>query len=230
MDLITKKLISLQDLKYKEFTAKLIPTFKKESIIGIRTPAMRNLAKEIKNEPYIDDFFKELPHKYYEETLLHGMLIPLKYKDIDILLKELDKFLKYAKSWSITDVISPKLFKKYPEKALKYIKKWLNSKDEYKVRFAVVSLLQFYLDDYFKEEYLYLVKDINLDTYYVNMAISWYYSFALIKQYDSTIKLFENKELTPWIHNKGIEKAIDSYRISDDRKAYLKSLKIKKVR
>ena len=149
------------------------------------------------------------------------------YKDIDELLNKLDIFLKYADNWAITDTICPKLFKKYPDIVYAQIKKWLKSKDEYTIRFGVVSLLQFYLDHNFNEEELTLIKNIESDYFYVKMAIAWFYSFALIKQYDATIKYFENKELDPWIHNKSIGKAIESYRISNERKEYLKSLKIK---
>ena len=123
--------------------------------------------------------------------------------------------------------ISPKLFKKYPDKVYDKIKIWISSKDEYVIRFGIVSLLQFYLDGNFRLEELELVKNINSNYFYVNMAIAWFYSFAFIKQYDSTIKYFEDKVLDKWIHNKSLQKAIESYRISDDRKEYLRSLKIK---
>lgn len=227
MEIITKRLFLLQDKEYRTFTAKSIPNTSIDKIIGVRLPQLRNLAKEIKNESYIDEFLLELPHQYHEENLLHGIILSSKYKDIDILLDKLDIFLKYADNWAVTDTICPKLFKKYPDKAYKYIKKWIKSKDEYKIRFGVVSLLQFYLNDNFRLDELTLVQSIKSESYYVNMAISWYFSFALVKQYDNVIGLFESKTLAKWIHNKSISKAIDSYRISDERKAYLKSLRIK---
>ena len=226
MEEITRKLYSMQDIKYQEFTAKLIPNINKNKIIGVRMPDLRKLAKEIKNMDYIDDFLLELPHKYHEENLLHGILLS-KYKNIDILLKELDKFLKYVNNWMVCDIISPKLFKKEPDKVYKYIKKWINSKYEYKIRFGVVSLLQFYLDDNYRYEELELVGNIKSESYYVKMAIAWFYSFALIKQYDDTIKVFEDKKLDKWIHNKSIQKATESYRVSNERKEYLKSLKMR---
>lgn len=226
MDIITKKLFLLQDLEYREFNSKLIPNINNDKIIGVRIPDIRKLAKEIKDEEYIEDFLLELPHKYQEENILHGILLT-KYKDINELLTKLDIFLKYADNWVVTDIISPKLFKKYPDKAYEYIKKWIKSKDEYVIRFGVVSLLQFYLDDNFKVEVLELVKNIRCDYFYVKMAIAWFYSFALIKQYEVTIKYFEDRILDKWIHNKAIQKAIESYRISEERKAYLRSLKIK---
>ena len=226
MKIITDMLFKKQDLKYREFTAKSIPNISIDKIIGVRIPDIRLLAKEIKDYEYIDEFLNELPHRYQEENLLHGIILSY-YKDIDLLLKELDIFLKYVDNWAVTDIISPKIFKKYPDKVYKYIVKWIDSKDEYKIRFGVVSLLQFYLDDNYNKDMLDLVKSIKSESYYVKMATSWFYSFALIKQYDDAIILFQDKCLDKWIHNKSIQKAIESYRISDDRKEYLKSLKIK---
>lgn len=226
-----KKIIEIlekyQDLEYKEFTSKLIPNISKDKIIGVRIPILRTIAKDIKDNPYIDDFLNELPHKYHEENLLHGILLPTKYKNIDTLLEKLDGFLIYVDNWAITDIISPKIFKKYLDKVYNKIKIWLDSNHEYVVRFAIVSLLQFYLDENFKIEELELVKNINSNYFYVNMAISWFYSIALVKQWNCTIKYFENRNLNKWIHNKSIQKACESYRISDSRKEYLRSLRIK---
>ena len=227
MDIITNKLSKLSDKKYKEFSAKLIPNISINKIMGARIPDIRKLAKEIKNEGYIEDFLLELPHKYQEENLLHGMILSIKYKDIDVLLAKLDIFLEYADNWAVTDIISPKLFRKYPDIVYEKIKEWISSDKEYTIRFGIVSLLQFFLDDNFKVEELKLVMSVKYDSYYVNMAKAWFYSYALIKQWDSTISLFEKKKLDKWIHNKSIQKAIESYRISDDRKEYLRSLKIK---
>lgn len=227
MEIINKILFSEQDLKYRDFSSKLIPNISKDKIIGVRTPIIRKIAKQIKDSDYVEEFLSELPHKYHEENLLHGIILSLKYKDIDLLLEKLDIFLPYADNWAVTDMISPKLFKKYPDKVYKWIEKWVKSNDEYVIRFGVVSLLQFYLDDNFKIEELELVKSINSDYFYVNMAIAWFYSFALIKKYDYTIEYFEKRKLSKWIHNKSIQKAIESYRISDDKKIYLRTLKIK---
>lgn len=228
MDIIKKMLFDKQDLEYRDFNSKIIPNIDKDKIIGVRMPVLRDVAKKIYNCFYIDDFLEDLPHKYHEENVLHGIILTLKYRDIDILLDKLDRFLIYVDNWAVTDIISPKIFKKYPDKVYDRIKIWVNSKDEYVIRFGVVSLLQFYLDDNFRIEELEMIKNINSDYFYVNMAIAWFYSFALIKQYDSTIIYFENKILDIWIHNKSIQKAIESYRISDDKKEYLRSLKIKK--
>ena len=227
MRIITKMLFDEQDLEYRDFNSKLIPNIDKDRIIGVRVPILRKIAKDIYNDEYIDKFLCELPHKYHEENVLHGIILTLKYKDIDVLLNKLDLFLSYIDNWAVTDIISPKLFRKYPDKVYDKINEWVNSKDEYKIRFGIVSLLQFYLDDNFKIDVLELVSKIDSDYFYVKMAIAWFYSFALIKQYDSTIKFFEESILDKWIHNKSIQKAIESYRISEDRKEYLRSLKIK---
>lgn len=227
MDLIIDKLFLMQDNEYRLFTSKSIPNIKIDNIIGVRIPDIRKLAKEINDMDMINTFLDELPHKYHEENLLHGIILGSKIKDIDILLKRLDKFLKYVDNWAVCDTISPKLFKKYPDEVYKYITKWINSKDEYKIRFGVVTLLQFYLDDNFRMDELDLVNDIKYESYYVNMAIAWFYSFALIKQYDNVIDIFRGKKLDKWIHNKAIQKGIESYRISNEKKEYLRSLKIK---
>ena len=227
MDIIINKLNDLSDNEYKTFSSNLIPNVEKENVLGVRTPVLRKFASYIKDKEYIDTFLDELPHKYQEEYLLHGILLSIKYKDIDILLDKLDDFLGYVNNWAVTDIISPKLFKKYPKKVYKYIKKWVKSKDEYVIRFGVVSLLQFYLDENYDKMVLELVSKIKSNYYYVNMAIAWFYSFALIKQYDDAIIYFRDRKLDKWIHNKSIQKAIESYRISDDKKEYLRSLKIR---
>lgn len=216
-----------KDLLYKDFNSKLIPNIDKDKIIGVRVPVIRKIAKEIVNNNYIDNFLDDLPHKYHEENLLHGILLSMKYNDIDVLLDKLDRFLLYVDNWAITDIISPKIFRKYPDKVYMKICKWVSSDYEYVIRFGVVSLLQFYLDDNFRLEELELVKNINSNYFYVNMAVAWFYSFALIKKYDDTIKYFEDRCLDKWIHNKSIQKAIESYRTSNDKKEYLRSLKMK---
>ena len=227
MDIIEKMLFDNQDLGYRDFNSRLIPNIDKDKIVGVRTPVLRKIAKDIVDSEYIDLFLSELPHKYHEENMLHGIILGNKYDDIDMLLSKLDEFLVYVDNREVTDSICPKLFKKYPDKVYEYIVKWVNSEYEYMIRFGVVSLLQFYLDDNFRVDELEIVKNIKSDYFYVKMAIAWFYSFALIKQYDSTIEYFLDKKLDKWIHNKAIQKAIESYRISDDKKEFLRSLKIK---
>ena len=227
MDIIVNKLKEVAHEEARPFISKTAPNVKYNSILGVKIPDIRKIAKEIKNDEYIDKFLNELPHKYLEENLLHGILLSIKYPDIDMLLSELDKFLIYADNWMVTDIISPKLFNKYLDIVYEKIKEWINSNNEYMVRFGIVSLLQFYLKDNLRKDELELVRKVKFDSYYVNMAKAWFYSYALIHNWDTSIKLFENKKLNKWIHNKSIQKAIESYRISNDRKEYLRTLKIK---
>lgn len=226
MKIVCDILYEYQDLEYRNFNSKLIPNIDRDKIIGVRVPVIRKIAKDIYDKEYIDEFLVELPHKYQEENILHGIILTLKYKNIDKLIDKLDEFLVYVDNWAVTDVISPKIFRKYPYKVYEHIKIWLNSEYEYVIRFGIVSLLQLYLDDNFRLDELELIKNINSNYFYVNMAIAWFYSFALIKQYEVTIKYFENKLLDKWIHNKSIQKACESYRLSIDKKDYLRSLKI----
>ena len=226
MKKLITELYSLQDIEYRNFNSKIIPNVDIDKMIGIRIPELRKIAKEMVKTGEYKDFIKELPHTYYEENTLHSCILSL-IKDIDELIWEIDKFLPYIDNWATTDALSPKVFKKYPDRILDKVKEWINKKDEYAVRFGVVTLLNFYLDDNFSEEINDLVSSINRDEYYINLAIAWYFSYALIYQYDKTIYIFEEKKLSPWIHNKAIQKAIESFRINNDIKEYLKTLKIK---
>ena len=223
---IQEELFKLQDLNYKNFTSKLIPNINKDIIIGVKTPLIRTLAKKINFEDAIE-FINDLPHKYHEENMLHACLMNIYIKHLDTYLEYLDNFLPYVDSWTICDCINPKIFKKDYDKVHKYLLNKLKDKRTYYKRFAIVSLLQFYLGDNLYKKDLITLSKVKSKEYYVNMAISWYYSFALIKNYEEVVSLFENKILDKWIHNKSIQKAIESYRISDERKSYLKSLKIK---
>lgn len=226
MKKVIDKLFINQDLKYRDFHSSLVPNINKERIIGVRTPILRNIAKEMIKDGSYKEFIKELPHYYYEENTLHSCILSL-YKDLDELLIELDRFLPYIDNWGTCDLMSPKVFKKYPDRILDKVKEWTNTKDVYSIRFGIVILLSFYLDDYFCDAVNDIVLNIKSDEYYVNMAIAWYFSYALIKQYDKTIDIFKEKRLDKWVHNKSIQKAIESYRIDDDKKNYLRTLKIK---
>lgn len=223
MKKIVEKLFEYQDLKFKDFNSKLIPSITPYSVIGVKTPIIRSVAKELDD---YEEFIHELPHKYHEENMLHASIITLQ-KDLDKAILMLDDFLDYVDNWAVCDTICPKVFKKDYKKSLSFIKKCLKSKKTYRIRFGIVSLLQFYLNDEFSDEINNLVLSVKSSEYYVNMAIAWYFSFALIKQYDSTIKIFEEKKLDKWVHNKSIQKAIESYRVSNDVKDYLRTLKIK---
>ena len=227
MKWLEEKLFENEDLKYKDFTSRSIPNVDKNTIIGVRLPILKDIAKELNKSDDRNTFIDSLPHKYHEENIIHGFLISFN-KNIDSVLKELKDFLPYMNNWAVTDTINPKIFKKNLDIVYSFIEDCIKSDLEYTIRFGVVMLLKFYLDDKrFINRNNKLVLSIKKDTYYINMAISWYFSFALIKQYDETIKIFENKKIkSNWIHNKSIQKAIESYRISNDKKEYLKSLKI----
>jgi len=209
--------------KYRDFSSALMPTVEKERVIGIRIPVLRKYAKSL--EDY-EDFLKDLPHKYFEENNLHAFLIE-REKDFEKCIEKLDLFLPYVDNWATCDSMKPKALKKEPEKLLIHIKRWLYSKDVYAVRYAINLLMSYYLDENFKEEYLYMIAGVKSDEYYINMMRAWYFATALAKQYEKTLPLLENKELDQWIHNKTIQKSIESLRISKEHKLYLKSLKIK---
>ena len=221
-----EELFNLQDKKYGEFQVKLIPTVDPKSIIGVRTPDLRKLAKEIIKSADYELFLNDLPNKYFEENQLHAFIIS-EIKDFDKCIEEVNKFLPYVDNWATCDQMSPQVFQKNHDKLLSHIKLWINSKETYTIRFGVSMLMRNYLDDNFKVEYLEMVSKIKSDEYYVNMMRAWYFATALAKQYDKTISYIENNKLDTWTHNKAIQKAIESYRVTDEHKDYLRSLRIK---
>ena len=227
MEEVAKLLFSKQDIKYRDFQAPLFPNIDKERMIGVRTPELKKLAKELYGSELANQFIETLPHQYFDENQLHAFLISL-IKDYETCLNEVEKFLPYVDNWGTCDQLCPKVFAKHKDELIVFIKKWLKSKHTYTVRFAIGLLLGLYLDDYFKKEYMELVSQVKSDEYYINMMIAWYFATALAKQYDSAIKYIEEKKLSPWVHNKTIQKAVESYRISEEQKVYLKSLKVNK--
>lgn len=226
MDKITKLLFEMQDIKFRDFTSKLIPNVDKELVIGVRVPDIRRLAKSL-SEDERREFIFELPHRYHEENLLHGFILQIISKNIDIIIRETEKFLPYIDNWAVCDTSQSKLLGKYPEVAFEKAAEWAKSEKTYTVRFAIDVLLQFFLDKNFKPEVLSLAESIVSDEYYINMALAWFWSFALIKRYDEALPIIESKRLPVFVHNKAIQKARESYRISNERKEYLKTLKIK---
>ena len=225
MNNITDKLFKLQDKKYQEMQFKIIPNIDNSTIIGVRTPEIKKLAKEIYKEDY-KSFLEELPHKYFDENQLHAFIIS-EIKDYDECISYINKFLPYINNWATCDTLIPKTFKKNTDKLITEVKKWIKSKEDYTIRYGIGTLMRFYLDDNFKEEYLNLVSKIKSNEYYVNMMIAWFFATSLAKQYDSTIKIIESNKLDTWVHNKTIQKAIESYRINNEQKNYLKKLKRK---
>ena len=222
---IIDELFNLKDEKYKELQAKIIPNISSDSIIGVRTPLLRDLSKKLVKDDY-SLFLNDLPHKYFDENQLHAFTISL-LKDYGECIMYVNKLLPYVDNWATCDQMSPKVFKKNTDKLLDQIKVWIKSNETYTIRFGIGMLMQYYLDDNFKVDYLNIVSKIKSDEYYVNMMIAWFFATALAKQYEATLPFIEGNKLDVWTHNKTIQKAIESYRISSEQKDYLRGLKIK---
>ena len=223
---IKEELFKLQDIKYRDFQIKLVPNISADSIIGVRTPDMRNLAKKIFKDNNYEEFLNDLPHKYYEENLIHFFIIA-QIKDFDICIKEVERFLPYVDCWPVSDQATPSVFKRNHDKLLPFIMNWIKSKHVYTQRFGIRMLMNEYLGNNFNKDYLEIVSNVKGEDYYLKMMVAWYFATALAKQYDETIKYFENKKLDAWTHNKAIQKALESYRVSNEHKDYLKGLKRK---
>lgn len=223
---IQKKLFELQDKDYALFQAKLTPTVDPALFIGVRIPECRALAKNLyKNDiDEVERFFSELPHKYYDENMLHGLLIS-EIKDFDLCVSKLETFLPHVDNWAVCDIMSPKCFKKHKSELLPLIETWTKSSEEYTMRFGLEMMMSHFLDGDFKPEYLTIAASVRSDKYYVNMMIAWFFATALAKQWDSTIEYIENNKLEEWVHNKTIQKARESNRITDEQKLYLNKLK-----
>ena len=224
---VYERLYECRDNEYKEFQSKLVPNISSDTILGVRTPDMRKIAREVFNTEEGNEFLKELPHDYYEENLVHFFLIA-RIKDFDECVREVERFLPYIDCWPVCDQSSPKCFKKNHEKLLPLIKKWIDSDHVYTSRFGMRMLMNEFLDDDFKEEYLDWVASVKGEDYYLKMMVAWYFATALAKQYDATITIFENHVLDEWCHRKAIQKAIESFRVTDEHKEYLKTLRMPK--
>ena len=223
---VKEELLKLQDIKYRDFQIKLVPNISADSIIGVRTPDMRNLAKKIFKDNNYEEFLNDLPHKYYEENLIHFFIIA-QIKDFDICIKEVERFLPYVDCWPVSDQATPGVFKRNHDKLLPFIMNWIKSKHVYTQRFGIRMLMNEYLGNDFNKDYLEIVSNVKGEDYYLKMMVAWYFATALAKQYDVTIKYIENKKLDSWTHNKAIQKALESYRVSNEHKDYLKGLKRK---
>ena len=224
-DDITAELFRMRDENYALMQAKIIPTVPPDRIIGVRTPALRTFAKELFNGGDTDGFLSCLPHRYFDEDQLHAFMISLE-KDFDKCIAKVEAFLPYIDNWATCDQLSPKAFKKTPEKLLPYIQAWIRSDKTYTVRFAVGMLMQHFLDEKFSTAYADMAASVRSEEYYVNMMVAWYFATALAKQYDLVIPYLEQKRLGSWVHNKTIRKSVESYRITDEQKAYLRTLKV----
>lgn len=224
---IREDLFAMQDLSYRDFHSRLMPDVDKAAVIGVRVPELRKYVKELVKDPEIQEFLDDLPHQYYEENNVHGFLIQ-QMKEYENCMEELEKFLPYINNWATCDMTSPKVFKKHKEELLEAVRRWIASNHIYTVRYGIGMLMQHYLDEDFREEYPQMVSEIQSEEYYVNMMIAWYFATALAKQYETILPYIEKQKLDVWTHNKTIQKACESYRITPEQKAYLRTLKIKK--
>ena len=220
---IMEALIELQDTGYRDFQSKLIPTVDKSFFIGVRTPVLRRLAKEFSKREDIDDFMRSLPHSCFDENQLHAFIIS-EMKVFDRCIEYLEVFLPFVDNWATCDQMSPRCFKKHREELVAYIRKWIASDDIYTVRFAIGMLMEHYLDENFSEEYPVMVSRVCADEYYISMMAAWYFATALAKQYSSVIGYLEKKALDPVTHNRTIRKAVESRRLTPEKKEYLRSL------
>ena len=223
---VQQDLFTMQDLKYRDFHAKLMPTVDKDSVIGVRVPMLRAYAKKFGKTEEAKQFLEILPHQYYEENNLHGLLID-QMKDYELCIEELIRFLPYINNWATCDILSVKAVKGHLDSYIKNIYQWLESDYTYTIRFGINMLMRYYLEEEFKIEYPEKVAAIRSEEYYVNMSRAWYFATALAKKYDQVLPFLEEQKMDVWTHNKTIQKAIESYRITPEQKEYLRTLKIK---
>ena len=228
-DEITTKLFSLQDTAYRDFQVKLIPGMDAEKEIGVRTPELRKLAKELAKREDIREFLNDLPHQYFDENQLHAFILSGE-KDFEKCMEDLERFLPYVDNWATCDQTSPKVFRKHRKELLESINRWIESEHTYTVRFAIKMLMEHFLDEDFDPIYPEMVAEVRSEEYYIRMMIAWYFATALAKQYEAVLPYLEQKKLDVWTHNKTIQKAVESYRITEEQKIYLKSLKRKNER
>lgn len=244
---ICDRLFQFQDFEYRDFQSKLVPNISRDTMIGVRTPALREVAKEVFNSSEfakvgakkkskdvvsggfsseeVSAFLSQLPHKYFEENLVHFFVVSM-IKDFETCVREVERFLPFVDCWPVCDQSSPKIFKKNREKLLPFVKKWISSDHVYTARYGIRILMNEYLDEDFKPEYFDLVFAKSDDDYYLKMMVAWYFATALAKQYDAALPIIESHRLEPWTHNKAIQKALESFRVSDEHKEHLRGLKV----
>ena len=222
---IRDELFRLQDTKYRDFQVKLIPGKTADDMIGVRTPDLRKYAKQLAKRQDVNDFLNTLPHKYFDEDQLHAFIL-CEMKDYDQCIEKVSAFLPYVDNWATCDQMSPKIFKKHKDELLIKIEEWISLKETYTVRFGIGMLMEHFLDEDFDIRYPEKISKIRSEEYYVNMMIAWYFATALAKQYDTILPFIEDKKLSAWTHNKAIQKSVESYRITDEQKKYLRTLKV----
>ncbi len=218
---IQERLFAAADREYAEFQAKLAPTIVKSMFIGVRLPALRELAKQFAKEDACAEFLNTLPHEYYDENLLHAVLL-CNTKKYDVCLPLVEKFLPYVDNWAVCDTLRPNIFKKHKQDMLPHALRWMKSSETYTCRFGIDMLMTHFLDEDFSPEYLDAVAACTGDEYYVKMMVAWYFATALAKQWDDTVPYIEKHVLADWTHRKTIQKACESFRVSDEHKEYLK--------
>ena len=223
MEKFIDELFALQDRKYGDFQRRLIPNIAPETIIGVRTQELRRLAREMTDG---DVFKKLLPHHYFEENQVHSFLLE-REKYFETAVRDVEAFLPYVDNWATCDQLSPKIFKKHRKELLPYIYRWLASEHPYTVRFGIEMLMVHFLDEDFDPEYPALVASVNHEDYYVKMMVAWYFATALAKQYDAVYPYIAQARLEKWTHNKAIQKAVESFRITPEQKEMLKSYRMK---
>ena len=223
-DNIIKTLYALQDVAYRDFQSALIPTINKKNVIGVRTPILRKMARDMVKSGEYKDFISKLPHKYFEENQLHAFIIS-EIKDFDIAVNEVSRFLPYVDNWATCDQMSPKIFAKNPDKLLPHIKKWINSKDVYAVRFGVLCLMRYFLDDMFDTKCVDMVATIKSDEYYINMMRAWFFATGCAKHFDEILPYLKQNKIDDWTRKRAIQKAIESYRVMPENKVRLRHIK-----
>ena len=227
VDIILESLYQLQDRDYRDFQCRLMPTVDLATVIGVRTPQLRQLSKTLVKRADVDAFLLDLPHAYFDLNQLHAFVLS-EMKDFDRCVAEVDRFLPYVDNWATCDQLSPKAFRAHRDALLPHVLRWIASEQTYTIRFGVGMLLEHYLDGDFDPVFPELVAALRSEEYYVNMMIAWYFATALAKQYAQIVPYIENRRLDAWTHNKAIQKAVESRRITPEQKAYLKTLKIRK--
>lgn len=228
-DYIKVRLFEGSEDEYHNFSAKLIPNIDEDSIVGVRVPKVRAIAKCFnKDEEIKKAFLKKLPHSFHEENQIHLCFIDT-IKDYKKSIDELERFMPYITNWAVCDQLTPKIFIKHLDEVEAKCKEWLEYKDIYTKRFSMGILMNLFLDDKFNPKHLKWVASVNKsddEDYYLKMMIAWYFATALAKQWDETIKYIESKKLTPWVRNKSVQKALESFRITDKQKQYLRELRL----
>ncbi len=226
-DVIRERLFALKDERYGDFTARLIPTIERAAVIGVRSPALKQLGRELKGSAHAAAFLDVLPHTYLEEYTLHALLLSYE-KDFCRCVNEVERLLPYVDNWAVCDSLSPAVFRKESERLLPYIERWIDSEHPYTVRYAIGCLMRYFLDERFDTRYLDMASAVRSDDYYVNMMTAWYFATALFKQYDAALPYLTGYRLDFWTHNMTIQKAVESNRILSERKTYLKTLRRKR--